>query len=277
VADVQDVCRVAGRPVPEVRWPPEQPLEALYPPRGLAWADTQFTEFSGAAEKPPADAASLSKYLGTCLTPDHFRNLNNAQAAGAERMMLSRVEETRRAFADLARLRGEDSRKPLLAALETPYPYAHYLAASALAERGEPEAVPVLVGKLEPFLKAQDTVGFWWCCEALARLRAKEALPMLAKYATPANPAGTFGPEGMATGYIAAKALAHVAADPKQADVTRLLQSDNIWLRSGALRGLAEARAPGVEALLRQAADPENPALVRSEAQVQLRRLQAQR
>ena len=125
------------------------------------------------------------------------------------------------------------------------------------------------------FVKAQDTVGFWWCCEASGRLKAREALPVLARHAVATNPAGTFGRPGMATGYIAAKALAQIAADSKQTDVARLLKSDNIWLRAGALRGLAEARASGVEALLRQAAEPDNPALVRQEARVQLHRLRA--
>src|SRR5207253_4606323 len=117
-----------------------------------------------------------------------------------------------------------------------------------------------------------DTVGFWWCCEALARLKAKEALPALARHAAAANPPGTYGPEGMAAGYPAARALARIAADPNQADVVRLLGSDNVWLRAAALRGLAEANAPGVEELLRQAAREDEPALVRSEARVQLRK-----
>src|SRR5262249_26347513 len=82
--------------------------------------------------------------------------------------------------------------------------------------------------------------------------------------------AGTYGPEGMAAGYSAARALARIATDPKQADVARLLKSENVWLRAGALRGLSEARAPGVEGLLRAALDPENPALVRQEARGQL-------
>jgi hypothetical protein len=43
------------------------------------------------------------------------------------------------------------------------------------------------------------------------------------------------------------------------------------------LRGLAEARAPGVEALLRKAAGEENQALVRQEARAHLRSVQAQR
>jgi hypothetical protein len=96
---------------------------------------------------------------------------------------------------------------------------------------------------------------------------------VLAKLATATNPPGTHGPEGMATGYPAARALARIAADAMHPEVARLLASDNVWLRAGALRGLAEARAPGFEELLEAAVDEENPAVVRSEAQVQLRHL----
>jgi hypothetical protein len=270
LADIQDAYRLAGKAVPEVKLPEPRPLEALYPPRGLKWQDTTFREFTLDCARPPAEPAALPGFLSQQLAPAHFRNLNFAQASGASHMMIAHVEETRRAFAALAKLPGEDGRKALLAALETPYPYAHYLAARGLAERDDRAAIPVLVRKLDAYLKAQDTVGFWWCCDALGRLKAKEALPVLARHAVASNPPGTFGPEGMAVGYGAARALARTAADPKQADVARLLKSENVWLRAGALRGLAEARAPGVEALLRAALDPENPALVRQEARVQL-------
>jgi HEAT repeat protein len=273
LADIEDAYRLAGKAVPEVKLPEPQPLEALYPPRGLKWKDTAFRELPPDSERPPAEPAALPGFLSKQLAPAHFRNLNFAQASGAKDMMIAHVEETRRAFAALAKLPGEDGRKPLLAALETPYPYAHYLAARGLAERGDRAAIPVLVRKLDACLKAQDTVGFWWCCDALGRLEAKEALPVLARHAVAANPPGTFGPEGMAAGYAAARALARIAADPKQADVARLLKSENVWLRAGALRGLAEARAPGVEALLQAALDPENPALMRQEARAQLARL----
>jgi HEAT repeat protein len=147
-----------------------------------------------------------------------------------------------------------------------------YLAAVHLGERGEPEAIPALLKRLETSAKTQDAVGFWWCCEALAQLRAKDAIPLLANYATPTNPAGFYGPEGMPLGYIAAATLARLAADVKQSDVARLLKSDNIWLKAGVLRGLSEANAAGVEELLQEASKEDNAALTREEARVQLQR-----
>jgi HEAT repeat protein len=272
LADIRDSYRLAGKPVPEVVLPEPRPLEALYLPRRLTWADTTSADPVPKGKRPPA-GAGLAPFIKQCLAPAHFRDLNMAQAAGARYMMTADIEETRQAFAALARQPGPAARKALLDALDTPYPYAHYLAARALAERGDRTAVPVLVRKLDAYVKANDTVGFWWCCDALGRLRAKEAVPNLRRYAVAENPPGTFGPKGMAAGYAAARALAQIVADPKQADVARLLSGNNAWLRAGALRGLAEVRAPGVEQLLRQAAGEEAPALVRQEARVQLRRL----
>src|SRR5262249_17581119 len=157
------------------------------------------------------------------------------------------VEETRCGFARLVRQSDAAGRQAILAALDSSYPYVHYLALQAVMERRDQQAVPVLLQKLDAYTRAKDTVGFWWCCEALGRLRAVEAVPALARYAVAPNPPGTFGPEGMAAGYIAAKALAQIAGAAKQAEVVRLLTGDNVWLRAGALRGLAEARAPGAE------------------------------
>src|SRR5262249_30232568 len=39
LADIQDACRIAGKPIPEIKLPEALPLEALYPPRGLKWTD----------------------------------------------------------------------------------------------------------------------------------------------------------------------------------------------------------------------------------------------
>lgn len=264
VADIQDAMLLAGQSVPRVEWPTEEPLEALYPPRGLTWTDTSFVEFT-------RDGSNGT--LSTYLVPASFRNLNNAQAAGAGQMMIAHVEAARHAVAVLARQPGESSRTALVQLLDTPYPFLHYLAATALAERGEPEAAPALLRKLDGCIKGADTVGFWWCCEALARLKAREVLPTLAKYVVSSNPPNTFGPDGMAVGYVAAKALAQIAADAKHTEVARCLKSENAWVRAGALRGLAEAQAAGSKALVRYAADESNPAIVRQEARVQRHRM----
>ncbi len=278
LADIQDACRLAGRPVPDIQLPDEQPLEALYPPQGLTWPEPRPADGPRTCAAPPAEGTALDQWIKQCLAPAHFRNLNSAgMVSGANRMMVADVEETRQAFAALATLPGEAARQPLRMALDQPAPYPHYLAAVALAERNDREAIPVLLAKLDASIKTADTVGFWWYCEALGRLRAKDALPTLARYAVAKNPPNTFGPEGMATGYIAATALARITVDAKHELVAPLLHSENIWLRAGALRGLAEAKAPGIEALLRAAAEEENPALVRQEARVQLQRLQAGR
>jgi HEAT repeat protein len=276
IADIQDAYRLRGEKVLDCKLPAERPLEALYPPRGLKWADTQFQEFDAKLPPLPKDTPALTKYLDQQLVPANIRNLNMAQATGTKFMMTGRVEETRLAFAALAKQPDADARAKLLAALDTPYPYAHHLAAAALAQRKDQAAVPTLLAKLPVYLKAQDTVGYWAACEALTEMRAKEAVPLLAQHATAANPPGTYGPVGMPVGYIAARSLACIVADAKHKEVARCLASDNIWLRAGALRGLAEARAPGVEALLDEAAGEEQPALVRQEARAQLALLKKQ-
>ena len=273
LADIQDAYRLASKPVPEVKLAEPQPLEAFYPPRGLKWADTTFSEFDRSVPRPPRELEELNRFLDKCLAPANFRNLNMAQIRGAERMMIAHADETRAAFAEFARHPEKAAFKTLVTALDTPYPYAHYLAAKAIALRREQAAIPILVKKLDAFIKSQDTVGFWWCCEALGDLKAKEALPPLAKYALPNNPPGTFGPEGTPAGYIAARTLARIAADAKHPDVERLLKEENVWLRAAALRGLAEAGTHGIETLLRRAADEDSPALVRYEARVQLNRV----
>src|SRR5262249_25694046 len=121
IADIQDGCRLAGRPVPEVKLPEPQPLEALYPPRRLTWAATEFSAFAPTAKPAPRDPAALAQYTKECLAAANFRNLNMAQATGARYMMTAHVEETRQAFAGLAKQPGAAAREQLLAALETPY------------------------------------------------------------------------------------------------------------------------------------------------------------
>ncbi len=268
LADIQDAHRLVGKPVPEVKLPEPQPLEALYPPRGLEWKD-QAPDPLPTAKLTSAPVPALTELL----VAGNFRNLGVGFVRGADRMMVKHVAELDETYRQLHQTSSEAARKAVLNTLDTPYPHAHYQAAAALAANGYEPAIPVLRKKLDEFVKAGNMVGFWWCCDALGRLRAKEAIPDLVKLAIPTNPPNTFGPEGMVTGYIAAKSLAQIVADLKQADVAKLLTSDNIWLRAGALRGLAEAKAPGIEEILRQSTTPDMPALVKQESEVQLRRL----
>jgi HEAT repeat protein len=273
IAEIQDQFKTAGKDVLHVTYGKQEPLEALYPSRGMKWADSTFNDLPPAPKLPGNEAPALVLFAKQCWQPGNFRNLSMAQIQHANQMMTNHGDETRLAFAHIAKLPGPESRQVLLQALDTPYPFAHYLAAKGLAERGDQESIPTLVKKLDSFVQQNDTVGFWWTCAALAKLKAKAAVPVLEKYAVPTNPAGLHGPPGMALGYCAARALAEIVADAKHPKVTALLASNNSWLRAGALRGLAEVKAPGIEALLHKAAQPECPALVRYEAQVQLQHL----
>ena len=78
----------------------------------------------------------------------------------------------------------------------------------------------------------------------------------------------------MAIGYVSAAALTRIVGDAEHPDVARFLKEENIWIRAGALRGLADAKAPGIDVLLRNALE-DDAAVVRQEATVQLRRLAA--
>jgi HEAT repeat protein len=265
IADIQDTLRLTGKPTAPVVLPASKPLEAWYPPRGLKWADTTFVDLPKLGPTLRTD-----KPLKEQLAPTSFRNLNMAQASGAEQMMIAQVEETRLAFVAIAKLPPEVRRKELLAALELPHPYVRYLALKTLADVGDRTAIGTLVAKLEAFGAKGDALAYWWCCEALGAMEAKEALPVLVKYAKATNPTGTFGPEGMPLGYVSARTLGRIVGDVKHADVQQLLKSDNVWLRAGVLRGLAEAHAPGVAAVLEDASRADQPALVRQEASVQL-------
>ncbi len=258
-----DAYRLRGKDVPLVIARTPQPLEALYPPSaGILKTDPV------PLQAPPA-LARRSLPWDDLLSPKHFRNLNIAYVSGAEQMMVEGVDEVKRAFASLEAEPDTTAIPKLRAALEKPYPIGHALAAEALAKRGDRVAVPLLLDKLGAALKKNDFVSYWAYAEALATLGAKDAIPVLAKNAVPANPAGAFGPPGMAVGYVSACTLARLAANPEHPDVKRLLKSDNIWLRAGALRGLAEAKAPGVTELLREALE-DDAALVRQEARVAL-------
>jgi len=130
----------------------------------------------------------------------------------------------------------------------------------------------LLIAQLDQFATSSDTVRFYWACEALADRGVEAALPELARLAGTENPAGLHGPLGMGLGYPAAKALARLAGRIDLDEVRRLLDSENIWLRAGTLAGLTEAKAPGIERLLRKVVQEHPPGVVFDHARVGLAR-----
>jgi len=116
-----------------------------------------------------------------------------------------------------------------------------------------------------------DTTSFQACLDnkqMVARIREDTVDAGVAGLAgTPSFVLGRSS-EGKITGVVIEGAKPYSIFD---AEVKRLLKSENVWLRAGALRGLAETEASGVRDLLIAAAAADQPALARQEALVQLR------
>ena len=306
---IQERQRIAQAPVPRIDLPEPLPFEAWYPPRGLAWPDAreeegkvargegigvrkkeQDTENSHLApDSSPITLQALKEMVAEGLQAEHYRDLNNAnnQAPGAKRMMTSGIAPFDRAVRELSARYPESAGAVFQELLDSPYPFAHYLGLRELAgmgrgTRGEGREIEnspldvdaLLTGKLETYAKSADTVGFFWTCEALAKRGVRAALPILARYASDENPTGLHGPIGMGYGYPAAKAVAYLAREISHPEVKRLLESENIWLRAGAMAGLTEARAPGIEDLLLDLLHEPQPAVVHDHAAVGLSLLQ---
>ncbi len=275
---IQETQRLAGNPVPVIRLPEALPFEAHYPPRGLNWPEPVAVPLP---DTPPAveTLENLERMVSDGLQADHYRDLNNAnnQAPGAKRMMIRGITPLDRAVDWLCAGYPESSGPIIRSLLDSPYPFAHYLALRELIEGQPADLDTLLIAKLDAYAKSADTVGFFWTCEALARRGAQSAIPTLARYATAEAFAGLHGPVGMGYGYPAAKALAQLAGRISHVEVRRLLGSDNIWLRAGALAGLTEARAPGIENLLGRLLDQHQPAIIHNHAAVGLSLLSTRR
>ncbi|MCX6907763.1 MAG: HEAT repeat domain-containing protein, partial [Verrucomicrobia bacterium] len=272
---IQQSQRIAGHRVSEIKLPAPMPYEAWYPPRGLKWPGPVVETRPDRASPDAPSLASLEREIAEGLKSDHYRNLNNGnnQAPGATRMMVSGIQSLDRAVAALSAHHPDAAAPVLQRLLDSPYPFAHYLALRELLSGRHPELNTVLLKKLDAYAKNADTVGFYWTCEALARRGATDAMPALARYAQVENFPGTHGPLGMGLGHPAAKAIARLAQNVEHPEVRRLLNSNNIWLRAGALAGLTEARAPGIETLLARVIDEHPAALVADLAAVGLRTL----
>lgn len=274
---IQQTQRIAGHRVPEIKLPAPMPYEALYPPRGLKWPGPIIETRPDRTSPEAPSLASLERDIAEGLKKEHYRNLNNSnnQAPGAKQMMVSGIRSLDHAIAALC-AHYPDAAPPMLRQLlDSPYPFANYLALRELLSGGHAELNTVLLKKLDAYAKLAETVGFYWTCEALAQRRATDAISALARYAQAENFPGMHGPLGMGLGYPAAKAIARLAQNTEHPEVRRLLSGDNIWLRAGALTGLTEARAPGIAALLARVLAEHPAVLVADQAAVGLRTLRA--
>ena len=272
---IQESHRLARRPLPEVRLSEEMPLEAWYPPRGLDWPPP-VVEPRPLHDLPNADPLEiLGRQIAAGLQAENYRDLNNSnnQAPGATRMMIRGMLPFSRAVTALTTFPAEQTRPLLRQLLAAPYPTANYLALRQCGDRDDPGLESELIEALDKCVQSSDTVRFYWTCEVLGDRRLPAAVPVLSKLAFEENPPGLHGPAGMGHGYPAARAITRILAKTDSAEVRQLLAAENIWLRAGALAGLAEARAQGTGQILEQLLFIRQPALIRDHTRVGLNRL----
>jgi HEAT repeat protein len=271
---IQERARLAGEPVPPVELGEAMALESWHAPRGLSWPGPVVVRPSSEAREGRA-VKDLKRLVTAGLEKKNYRDLNNAnnQAPGAKALMIRGIGSFDRAIALLAE-RDPESALPLLKKMiDSPYPFAHYLALREYSGGAAGDGEQLLIAQLNRFGSSSDTVRFYWACEALAAAGVQTALPELARLASTENPAGLHGPLAVGLGYPAAKALARLAGRIDHDEVRRLLDSENIWLRAGALAGLTEARAPGIERLLRKVLEEHPSGVVFDHARVGLAQL----
>jgi HEAT repeat protein len=269
---IQEEQRLAGQPVPRVDMPAELPFEAWHPPRGLAWSEPLVVTRLAANGPMPESLEALKGMISEGLQAEHYRDLNNSnnQAPGATRMMISGVDPLSSAVAALSQHYPDSSEPVIRTLVESPYPFAQYLGLRELAKGECPNMDDALVQTLDKPANSADTVGFYWTCEALAARRVDRAIPALVRFTTEEAPAAIHGPAGMGLGYPAAKAVARLAGQIAHPEVQRLLHHENHWIRAGALAGLVESRAPGIDDLLRELREERQTGLVRDQAAVGL-------
>jgi len=276
---IHDAEMFAGHPVARLKLPAREPLRPEYPAPGsyeFANRTPDPTTLPGSVTLDPEDPHVVVKALTAAVDAAQYKSVGNTFARNAERMRIFDAAELEKVLY-LPRAATQpltpEFEKTLQAALDSPFPFAHYLAARLIVIRQESKFIPRLIEKLPTCVAAADTVGFYWYADALGRLRAKEAVTILSQYATAKTYERTYGSVGMAYGFAAARALGMIADDMQQSEIVRLLTSDNVWLRSGILDGLVERAGPAVSEELRKILTNPPSAILEEEARYGLRRL----
>lgn len=269
---IQETQRWAGKPVPQIDLPSPVAAESLYPPRRIDWPGPLVV--ASAASPGRRTLEALKQQVAQILSPEQYRNLNNTnnQAPGATRMMVGNAASLAGAVEALCAEHAKSAEPILREMLDSPYPFAHYVALRQLAGGDFPDMDEVLAAKLDAFAKSGDTVGFYWTCEALAARRMQAAVPQLVRYAQAETWPGLHGPIGMGCGYPAAKALARLVDNAARPETSRLLDDQNAWLSAGALAGLTDTKDRRLNDLLYRFREHHPSALVRAEAAAGLSR-----
>lgn len=277
-AQIEAAQLLAGRAVPRVNLPRRSPLHAAFPPPGAyAFADHTPEPLSqpGSIALDLEDPGVLVTALQSAIDAPQHRNLNNAHARNADRMRILDGSELARVLEPAVARRApltDELRQALTAALDSPYPFAHYLAARLIAVREERAFIPQLLQKLTAYPAAADTVGFYWAADTLGRLGAAEAVQPLRQIAVGKAFGGTYGSIGMAYGFAAARSLGMLS---DRDALTDLLSHHNVWLRAGVIDGLVERGDAAVATDLEQILAESPDAIVEEEARYGLARLKA--
>lgn len=191
-----------------------------------------------------SENAALQAF-GAAVSAEAYASVGNTFARNAERMRLADAR-----FLEEMTLWSAVEGCPITPeleaaidrALDSPYPFAHYLVARFIAVRGEARLAEKLPGRLAKFVELADTVGVYWAADAIGRTRAAGGAEALSQLAEAKTYAKTYGSIGMAYGFSAARGLGLLANGPDDTAIRQLVRSENVWLRAGVIEGLGERR-----------------------------------
>lgn len=215
--------------------------------------------------------------LSRAIDAKGYANVANTFARNAERMRLTDARVLERvvlARAKSARELTDAERAGLTAAIASPYPFAHYLAARFASEREDATVAREILARLPAWLEAANTVGLHWGAEAIGRCGLVEGRAALAEIVARKSFAKVYGSPGMAYGYATARGLGLLDGSPRSVQIDEgLARSDNPWLRAGYLEGLTLSGHPGAKALLERMLAETPGAFLEEEARFSLGRL----
>lgn len=276
---IHDAEMFAGRNVARLKLPLREPLRPEYPaPGSYEFADrtVEPAALAGTAVLDANDPQVVVKALQAAVDASAYKNVGNGFARNAERMRIVDAGELAKVLELPSATKHPltpELEQALRAAIDSPYPFAHYLAARLIALRNEKKLAAQLIEKLPACVTAADTVGFYWYADALGRVQAQEAAAVLSQFAQVKTYERTFGPVGMAYGFAAARGLGMIVDDMQTAEIARLLSSDNVWLRAGVIDGLIERQPDAVKAELQKILSNPPSAILEEEARYGLKRL----